>query len=141
MYSTPRAMVEAYIKMHKLQNSDIPPEVLENMRFENIADFYEKGDPAAAAVLTNAAVYMGIGLANIVSILNPEIVVLAGPIIERSGLYFDKAVEVAKSRIYKVEDRNLAFTKSYFEKETTSIGICAMMVEQAFNQKDRYSLT
>jgi predicted NBD/HSP70 family sugar kinase len=78
---------------------------------------------------------MGIGLANIISILNPEIVVLGGPVIERSDLYFNKAIEIAKSRIYKVNDRTLAFTKSYFEKETTSVGICAMMVAQAFNKK------
>lgn len=135
MYSATRAIVEEYIKMCKLQNIPIPQETLETMRFENVVDFFEKGEETAAAVLTNAAVYMGIGLANIISILNPEVVVLGGPVIERNDLYYHKAVEITKSRIYKVADRNLTFTKSYFEKEATSIGICVLMVEGAFNKK------
>lgn len=134
MYSTTRPIIEEYIKMCKLQNSKLPPDILENIRFRDIADFCEKGDLTAANALTNAAVYMGIGLANIVSILNPEIVVLGGPVIERSDLYFDKAIEIAKARIYKIEDRNLTFAKSRLEKEAVSIGICAILVEQAFNK-------
>jgi glucokinase len=39
---------------------------------------YEEGDPIARAVLDQAIVYWGMGLANLVSVLNPEMIIFGG---------------------------------------------------------------
>lgn len=135
MYSTTKPIIEEFKKMSKLQNSNLSSESVENIRFKDVVDYAKKGDLSAINILTNAAVYMGIGLANIVSILNPEVVVLGGPIIERSDLYLSKVIEVAKARIFRIEERNITFIKSHFEKEAVSTGICAIILKQAFEEK------
>ena len=43
------------------------------------------GDPAASAVLTHAARYTAMGIANLISVLNPEAVVLGGGVMQGAG--------------------------------------------------------
>lgn len=45
------------------------------------------GAPAAKATVNEVAEYLGIGIANIVSLLNPEMVVLGGGLMEAADLF------------------------------------------------------
>lgn len=48
------------------------------------------GDPAARRALEEAAAYLGMGIANIVSILNPEMVVLGGGLMQSADLLIER---------------------------------------------------
>lgn len=48
------------------------------------------GDPDALRIITVAARYLGIGIANILNLLNPSLVVLGGGVMEAGHLFFDR---------------------------------------------------
>lgn len=59
---------------------------------KTVFEAYKAGDEAAKEVLQNYLNYMGEGMANIINILNPEIICFAGGL-SRQGDYFIKMIE------------------------------------------------
>jgi glucokinase len=51
-----------------------------------IAQAAEKGDPAATEVMRQTGVYLGVGLANLINILTPEVVVMGGGVMQSWNL-------------------------------------------------------
>lgn len=48
-----------------------------------------KGDPFARRVLEETAAYLAMGVANLISVLNPQMVVLGGGLMQAADLMFD----------------------------------------------------
>ncbi len=59
----------------------------------------EAGDTAVHDVLVTAATYLGIGIANVVSIVHPDLVVLGGSVAEIGPILFDTVREVVPRRV------------------------------------------
>ena len=59
---------------------------IEKITAEKVVQAYRKGDPLARSVLETTALYLAMGIANIISILNPEIVVLGGGLFQSGEL-------------------------------------------------------
>jgi len=56
---------------------------------ETVVEAYRKGDPLAKNVLAITARYLAMGIANIISILNPEMVVLGGGLFQSGDLLLE----------------------------------------------------
>ena len=56
---------------------------------KNLFDAARNGDPAAAKITDNIAKWIGLGISNAVSILNPEVVVLGGSVGHACGFLLD----------------------------------------------------
>jgi glucokinase len=54
-----------------------------------VAEAARRGDPAACEVVAEAVTYLAMGVANIVSILNPEVVVLGGGVFQAVDIYLE----------------------------------------------------
>ncbi|SHN81135.1 ROK family transcriptional regulator [Desulfitobacterium chlororespirans] len=90
----------------------------------------EENDTTARQVLQNAAVRMGTGLANFIQLLNPGLVVLSGPLILHSQLFYEVCVEAAKRRRPWDKGGHLVFSRGgAFEENAISIGAGALVVE------------
>jgi glucokinase len=55
---------------------------LADMRSGDLRKAIRKGDKLALGIVEEAAVYAGIGLANVINLLNPEVIVVGGGLIE-----------------------------------------------------------
>ena len=60
-------------------------EDLEDMRSGDLRKAVRRGDKFVAKVIEETAEYIGIAVSNLVNILNPEIVVLGGGVLEALG--------------------------------------------------------
>lgn len=60
------------------------------------------GDGLSQRVIDEAARYLGIGLANVVNILNPEVIVLGGGIARTEGGFVETGVRIAQERAFKL---------------------------------------
>lgn len=67
-----------------------------------VASAARAGDAVAQDILRCAATYVGIGLANVVNILNPELIVLGGGVTRMGELLFDPVREVIAQRAMPV---------------------------------------
>jgi glucokinase len=56
---------------------------------ETVAAAARRNDPLAIEVIADAVTYLGMGIANIVSILNPEVVVLGGGLFQAADLFLE----------------------------------------------------
>jgi glucokinase len=73
--------------------TDMLGDDLADMRSGDLRKAVRKGDKFVAKIVEEAAEYTGIAIANLVNILNPEIVVLGGGVIEALG---DEMMDVIK---------------------------------------------
>lgn len=65
------------------------------IRSKVIADAIADGDRAVAELVLQSAGYLGVGMANIVNILSPEMIVLGGGVVEALGDFYVHAAERA----------------------------------------------
>jgi len=85
----------------KFLNFDNDDELLESLRLKLIFETARKGDKLTKAVVEEAVSYLGIAVANIANILNPEMVVLVGGITnEGDKLLIPLRREVKKRAFY-----------------------------------------
>lgn len=66
---------------------------------EQVIDAANKGDAVALRILETTTTYIGIGLAAIATIYDPEVIVLGGGVIQPGGLLFHKARETFQARV------------------------------------------
>jgi glucokinase len=59
---------------------------IDRVTAETVAAAARQGDPLARHILDRAAIYLAMGIANIVSILNPEMIVLGGGLFRAADL-------------------------------------------------------
>lgn len=66
----------------------------------------EAGDEAVREALGRAAKYIGIGVANVITMLHPELIVLGGGVAEIGSLLFDTVKETVRTRVrmFPVDD-------------------------------------
>ncbi len=62
---------------------------LASVTAEVVAEAARRGDPVALEVVAEAVTYLAMGVANIVSILNPEVVVLGGGVFQAADIYLE----------------------------------------------------
>jgi len=66
---------------------------------KEISQLANAGVPEAAAVLKQGAVYLGIGIASIINLLDPDIVVVGGGAAQSGDLYFSQLQTTAAERV------------------------------------------
>ena len=66
--------------------------IKKNLTPEKLISAYEQGDEVAMQVMNNAIEYWGMCIANLVSIFNPEKVILGGGIFQNNGCRFRDAI-------------------------------------------------
>jgi len=62
---------------------------VDNVTAETVAAAARKKDPLAAEVVAEAVRYLAMGIANIVSILNPEVIVLGGGLFQAADVFLE----------------------------------------------------
>jgi glucokinase len=61
----------------------------------------KRGDPVATQVVRDTAHFLGVGVSNLINVLNPDIVVIAGGVTQAGDLLFDPLRAEIKRRAFK----------------------------------------
>lgn len=80
--------------------------------FDAFCEAVDHNDPLAVEIAGNAADSFAMGLSNVINIVNPELVILGGPLIKRCTLFYSRSVEAVKDR----------FNNNYTYKTPISLG-------------------
>lgn len=106
---------------------DLQPD---GIHFDMLVEALNEGDPFIRELFTQSAVYMGIGLANLINILHPETVILGGALINAHGLYYDTAISVAQKNIYYYPEYQPVFSKGVLQENAVATGAAVMIFRQ-----------
>ncbi len=101
-YAKGPALVETTIQRIKHGETSCLAEQMTNGQLTAvlIAEAASDGDPLAQEALLNAAEYVGIALANVVTLLNPDLIIIGGGVARSGNWFIDKIREVTRSHCY-----------------------------------------
>lgn len=88
------------------------------------------GDDAVREALVRAAGYIGIGVANVVVVLHPDLVVLGGGVAEIGPLLFDTVRETVRRRVGMFPTDDLRIEKSLLGDKAGALGGIALAVKR-----------
>ncbi|GAA0179566.1 ROK family transcriptional regulator [Clostridium sediminicola] len=133
-YATIAAIFKKFIKeVKKGKKTNINTEV-DEITYKDICNAAENGDELSREILRDAATVFGIGLANYINILSPEIVILSGPLIQYSNYFYQICVENAESNYTLTQNNKILFSKQgKYKQDAISVGAAATMIEEILN--------
>lgn len=107
--------------------------------FEAFLDAARSGDPLACAALAETVKYLGIGIANIVNGINPEMVVIGGRITAARELILEPLLREIKERSLDKSFSGLTLAFSPLHARATALGMAHMMLDQLAGETEEFS--
>jgi len=90
----------------------------------------EKGDPIANELILKTAYYFGVGLANLVNIFNPEMIVIGGGLSNMGDRLLQPAYRVAGERSFNRAYRMVRFVRAALGRNSGVLGAAAFALEE-----------
>lgn len=88
----------------------------------------ETGDKTSKEVLDKALTFLGIGIANIITSFDPEIVVIGGGVSKAGDIVFSKVKEVVKQRCFPTLSENTKIVPAKLGTDAGVIGAVALAI-------------
>jgi N-acetylglucosamine repressor len=102
--------------------------------FRTIVDAYRRNDTAVREIVNRAALIFGMGLANYVSLVCPDVVILGGATIDKLPDFFDIAVETTIQHLDRRNIRRPLFQKTSLAHLASCIGAATQVFEEKFHE-------
>ncbi|MFH1062600.1 MAG: ROK family protein [Candidatus Omnitrophota bacterium] len=99
-----------------------------NLTLEMLTQAARKKDPFSLLIWQEVGMHMGAVLANVVNLLNPEIIVLGGGVANAGALILDPIRRTVKERAFQVSCRNLKIVPSKFKEKAGIIGAASLVL-------------
>lgn len=95
-----------------------------------VAKAADKGDQKALDIFAKAGYYLGIGIANLVNIFNPEMIILGGGVMKAQEYFLDRAKEEFKKRALKAPADIVKIEEAVLEDEIGVKGAIAVAMQK-----------
>ncbi|MTI60374.1 MAG: ROK family protein [Firmicutes bacterium] len=134
-----RGCVEAFVSTDRLvynYNEELNEELSHHTlqtEWSKLLNDARSGIEKAVFLLEDAVEYLGLGLANLVNLLNPEEILLAGDFIEGADLLLPLLKKKIKNNTLNIPGSKLQIEVSAFGEWVGAIGGATMVLEQLFN--------
>ncbi len=103
--------------------------------FQQMVGAMEKGDPLTIEVLTQSGRILGIGLANLVNLYNPERIVLDGEVSRKCPPFVEAAQESAREHIFSRKAQSTAITVSTLGEDSGALGAASTALTGIFGMR------
>lgn len=98
-----------------------------------LLDKAREGEEGARRIIGEAGEYLGMGLSNLVNLLNPDEIILAGYYTAAADLLLPVLREEVEKRVLTIPGRELAIKVTEFGDQVGAIGAATMVLQQLFN--------
>ncbi len=109
----------------------------ESITAETVAVAARRGDQLAANIVRDAANYLGVGLANLVNIFNPELIVIGGGLSKMGNMLLKPARKVLKERAFTLPARTVRLVRARLGGNAGIIGAAAYVFERCSKRGER----
>lgn len=103
---------------------------VENVTAQVIQTAAGYGDPLAKELITRTGYYIGVGLANLINIFNPEVIVIGGGLSNMGAMLLDPAFTVGGERAYKEAYRAVRFAMAELGGNSGVLGAAAFALRE-----------
>ncbi|WP_281889144.1 ROK family protein [Paenibacillus sp. YYML68] len=102
----------------------------EDVQFTHLLQALRQSDPLTVELFSQAATYLGIGLANLLNILHPEKVILGGALVTSHASFFHQATRAAIQRTYHYPSYQVVFSQGALGEDALAAGAALMVINQ-----------
>ncbi len=92
------------------------------------------GNPVMTEFFSDAAYYLGIGIANIVTLFNPRYIILTGELMDLRGLFFEQAQKTAKENAWDLSEFRILISEGGCQQ--AAIGAALYFINAALTTLD-----
>ena len=107
---------------------------VEKVTAQVIQSAAEQGDSLAKELIARTGYYVGVGLANLVNIFNPELIVIGGGLSNIGDMLFEPAFKVAGERAYKEAFQAVRFASAELGRNSGVLGAAAFALQEMKSQ-------
>lgn len=100
--------------------------------FSQIVEAYRRNETAAISAIRASGETLGLGLANLVNLLNPNMIVLGGELPDACDGYVETAAQSARRRIFSRAAQDTPIVRSTLGEEGILRGTVALAMNQVF---------
>jgi len=90
----------------------------------------EQGDGLARELIAQTGYYVGVGLANLINIFNPELIVIGGGLSNIGDMLLKPALKVAGERAYKESFQAVRFALAELGRNSGVLGAAAFAIQE-----------
>ena len=112
--------------------NDIIEENLIDVNMEVVIQAAEMEDRVAINILEECAKYLGIGIADLINILNPEMIVLAGKITEIPNIFREYMEDMISNKVVNYSKEKAQIEMSNLGEDAALIGGATLVLKQLF---------
>ncbi|WP_455662288.1 ROK family transcriptional regulator [Pradoshia sp.] len=100
---------------------------------EHVFEAAKAGDRLAQQILREAGEYLGIGLTNLIHIINPEKIVLSGGVIQAGEFLLESVQNTIQKRALTEKAKQTEITVSTFGRHATVMGAVSLLLRKLFS--------
>ncbi|MDH4271460.1 MAG: ROK family transcriptional regulator [Candidatus Aminicenantes bacterium] len=113
--------------------SDACGEDLSRLTAEMVASAAKQGDSMAWTTFDKAAEYLGIGIAALINLFNPEAVFIGGGVAQAGDILFDRIRKTVNSRSLKKTAGDVAILPATFGLKSAVMGAISLILSRVVN--------
>lgn len=105
---------------------------LEDITAKMVYEEAERGDTLSLQIINSAGKFLGIGIANTINILNPELVILGGGVTEAGELLLEPIIQTVMHRAMEVPASNVRILPTMLGEDVGAIGAATLVLKNLF---------
>lgn len=103
---------------------------IENITAKEVSIAAQKGDALAKKVVLEAATYLGIGMANVANIFNPDMIIIGGSVSKMGELLFEPVRQQVLKRAFRLPAQAVSIVPSKLGDDVSLIGAAIFAQQQ-----------
>jgi len=107
---------------------------LANVTFEDVADAALQGDEAALSAMREVGAKLGFGIANLVNIFNPQMVVLGGALAYASEIFLPMIEKVVATNAMSIPTEDVKIAASAYGPDACVIGAATLVLDNILRE-------
>jgi glucokinase-like ROK family protein len=105
---------------------------LEEITAKMVFEEAEKGDSLSLQIMNSTGKFLGIGIANTINILNPELVILGGGVTQAGELLLEPIIQTVMHRAMEVPASNVRILPTMLGEDVGAIGAATLVLKTLF---------
>lgn len=106
----------------------------QNISAETVFEAVVQGDPYATEVMHDTAKFLGVGLANLINLLNPQLVVIAGGVTRAGDHLFEPLRAEVRRRAFRVAEQSCRIVPAALEGRAGVVGAVACFKREKYGK-------
>ena len=102
---------------------------ISSINFNTFCDAANTGDELALEVLQHTAKYYSIGLTNLIYILNPNLIILGGPLMTRCISFYAIILDILEQKLKTFSSTSVRFSKGSLAEDAIVVGAANLVLD------------